>query len=145
MGHKVDSFQSNDGVLFTSEEAMLIHEATVDLQEEFPNLKMQIPYIIANVNRIAAILAPIHALNERPVVLPSAARQYMPCPASGQAPPVRHRNVGWCHARQHSDQMTCGRCDLTWDVNDSSPPPCRTTTSLVQPVAALVLDRDTHG
>lgn len=65
MGHKVESFQSNDGVLFGSEEAMLIHEATVDLQQEFPNIRFQIPYIVANIDRIAAILAPIHALNVR--------------------------------------------------------------------------------
>ena len=29
-----------------------------------------------------------------------------------------------CQARQASDQMTCARCSLTWDVNDPSPPLC---------------------
>lgn len=31
-----------------------------------------------------------------------------------------------CKARQHSDQMICGRCRLTWDVNDLDPPKCLT-------------------
>jgi hypothetical protein len=30
-----------------------------------------------------------------------------------------------CQARQYSDQMLCGRCDLAWDVNDHQPPECR--------------------
>lgn len=30
-----------------------------------------------------------------------------------------------CHARQHSDQMLCGRCGLAWDVNDPEPPACK--------------------
>ena len=29
-----------------------------------------------------------------------------------------------CHARQYSDQMQCGKCGLTWDVNDPEPPKC---------------------
>jgi len=29
-----------------------------------------------------------------------------------------------CQARQHSDQMLCGRCGLAWDVSDPSPPQC---------------------
>lgn len=29
-----------------------------------------------------------------------------------------------CQARQHSDQMMCGPCNLAWDVNDPEPPPC---------------------
>lgn len=32
-----------------------------------------------------------------------------------------------CEARQYSDQMTCGRCGLAWDVNDPDPPACRRT------------------
>lgn len=30
-----------------------------------------------------------------------------------------------CKARQHSDQMQCGRCGLAWDVNDPESPACR--------------------
>lgn len=59
MGKKVESFQSNDGVLFGSEYEMLRHEATTALVEEFPQLKMQIPFIMQNVDRIAEILQPI--------------------------------------------------------------------------------------
>ncbi len=29
-----------------------------------------------------------------------------------------------CTARQVSDQMRCEVCDLTWDTNDTDPPPC---------------------
>ena len=29
-----------------------------------------------------------------------------------------------CSARQHSDQMCCGRCGLAWDMNDPDPPAC---------------------
>lgn len=32
-----------------------------------------------------------------------------------------------CEAKQYSDQMCCGRCGLTWDVNDPEPPKCLTT------------------
>ena len=30
-----------------------------------------------------------------------------------------------CQARQHSDQMVCDACGLTWDMNDPEPPKCR--------------------
>jgi hypothetical protein len=30
-----------------------------------------------------------------------------------------------CKARQYSDQMLCGTCNLAWDVNDPEPPECR--------------------
>lgn len=63
MGNKVESFQSADGVLFGSEYEMLVHEATSALVEEFPQLKMQIPFIIGNVDRIAEILQPIGSHN----------------------------------------------------------------------------------
>lgn len=29
-----------------------------------------------------------------------------------------------CAARQYSDQMHCAACRLTWDTNDTDPPPC---------------------
>lgn len=29
-----------------------------------------------------------------------------------------------CQARQYSDQMSCAKCGLTWDVNDPEPPIC---------------------
>lgn len=30
-----------------------------------------------------------------------------------------------CAARQYSDQMTCHKCGLVWDMNDPEPPECR--------------------
>lgn len=30
-----------------------------------------------------------------------------------------------CKAVQHSDQMVCESCGLTWDMNDPSPPKCK--------------------
>lgn len=29
-----------------------------------------------------------------------------------------------CNSRQHSEQIHCKRCNLTWDVNDPQPPKC---------------------
>lgn len=29
-----------------------------------------------------------------------------------------------CEARQYSDQMSCHRCGLVWDMNDPEPPEC---------------------
>jgi hypothetical protein len=29
-----------------------------------------------------------------------------------------------CEAKQFSDQMSCARCGMVWDVNDSHPPRC---------------------
>lgn len=29
-----------------------------------------------------------------------------------------------CEARQHSDQMICHKCGLSWDTNDPDPPEC---------------------
>lgn len=29
-----------------------------------------------------------------------------------------------CQARQVSDELQCGKCGLTWDVNDPDPPSC---------------------
>lgn len=30
-----------------------------------------------------------------------------------------------CYARQYGDQMQCGKCGLTWDINDPEPPSCK--------------------
>lgn len=30
-----------------------------------------------------------------------------------------------CKARQYSDSMWCRHCDLIWDMNDPTPPPCK--------------------
>lgn len=30
-----------------------------------------------------------------------------------------------CSAVQQSDEMFCAKCNLRWDVNDTSPPECR--------------------
>jgi ribosomal protein S27AE len=38
-----------------------------------------------------------------------------------------------CQARQHSDQMLCGRCGLGWDVNDPDPPACSPTERRLAP------------
>jgi hypothetical protein len=29
-----------------------------------------------------------------------------------------------CRARQYNDQMICGPCGLSWDINDPLPPKC---------------------
>lgn len=43
-----------------------------------------------------------------------------------------------CQARQHSDQMTCSACDITWDMNDRNPPNCRPTPKRSSCRAAMV-------
>lgn len=30
-----------------------------------------------------------------------------------------------CHATQHSDEMNCTKCHISWDVNDPRPPACK--------------------
>ncbi len=43
-----------------------------------------------------------------------------------------------CKARQVSDQMSCGRCGLVWDVNDSDPPKCLIAVEIaIKDVAAV--------
>lgn len=39
-----------------------------------------------------------------------------------------------CKAIQHSDQMVCESCGLTWDMNDPSPPVCRVPLPVVKTV-----------
>lgn len=31
-----------------------------------------------------------------------------------------------CKARRQGDEMHCGRCGLTWDINDENRPRCKT-------------------
>jgi hypothetical protein len=38
-----------------------------------------------------------------------------------------------CEGTQFSDQMRCLRCAMTWDTNDSDPPPCPKTGHLARP------------
>lgn len=57
MGKQVESWQSDDGKLFSSQEDMVRHEITVALTEEFPQLKVQIPFIMAKADRFAKIMA----------------------------------------------------------------------------------------
>jgi len=49
-----------------------------------------------------------------------------------------------CQARQHSDQMHCAKCRLTWDANDPDPPVCRVEVkATVTAPGFTVLDRST--
>lgn len=48
-----------------------------------------------------------------------------------------------CRARQYADQMSCGACGLTWDVNDPDPPTCRPIDGRVKaakPIETDILD-----
>jgi dihydrofolate reductase len=42
-----------------------------------------------------------------------------------------------CSAKQFSDQMVCGKCALTWDVNDPEPPVCVAVEPQVIMIAAM--------
>lgn len=66
MGKKVESYQSNDGKLFGNERDMLLHEAEIALTEEFPQLRVSIPVIMKNANRIAEIMAAIGSHTPEP-------------------------------------------------------------------------------
>lgn len=35
-----------------------------------------------------------------------------------------------CEALQYSDQMICGQCGLSWDINDPAPPSCKIISKL---------------
>lgn len=37
------------------------------------------------------------------------------------------KKISGCEAKQYSDQMICGACGLSWDVNDQEPPDCKKT------------------
>lgn len=37
-----------------------------------------------------------------------------------------------CKVIQHSDQMVCKSCGLTWDINDPSPPSCGLRSTAVE-------------
>ena len=100
MGKKVESFQSNDGVLFGSEYEMLVHEATTSLVEEFPQLKMQIPFIMQNVDRIAAIL---HSIGSH-TLPPEGSHTIV---QSTRAEDGSHYISGW------SEQEDRGGCDCS--------------------------------
>lgn len=117
MGKQVESWQSDDGKLFSSQEDMVRHEITVALTEEFPQLKVQIPFIMAKADRFAKIMAKM---------APFIKKDH----PSGPGKPPAHMGLpvdasGRCHVMQYSDQMICHTCNLTWDTNDSSPPACR--------------------
>lgn len=43
-----------------------------------------------------------------------------------------------CDIHQHSDQMKCHRCNLTWDTNDPDPPKCSYPLVQVKIDAGLV-------
>lgn len=46
-----------------------------------------------------------------------------------------------CKAIQHSDQMVCESCGLTWDMNDPSPPVCGLPRTVVLRSTAVALYR----
>ena len=48
-----------------------------------------------------------------------------------------------CEAKQHSDQMVCAKCQLTWDMNDPHPPDCRQMTDTENLLKRL--ETDTKG
>lgn len=65
MGKKVNSYQSDDGVLFPDERSMVLHEIEVALTEEFPRLRIQIGDIMASVDRISEIVSPLIVLRQK--------------------------------------------------------------------------------
>lgn len=112
MGKKVESYQSDDGKLFKTEEAMLLHEAQIALTEEFPTLKINVPFIMENAERISALLellASYYAKNH-PAVVPETTLTTLRAA---------------CEAVQKSDSMVCMNCDQAWDMNDPFPPACK--------------------
>ncbi len=44
-----------------------------------------------------------------------------------------------CKARQFSDQMSCDRCGLVWDLNDDDPPECKTDRQLSEEIGRAAL------
>lgn len=88
MGKKVESYQSDDGKLFQTEEGMLRHEAETAIREEFPNLKMSLPLIMDNAKRISEIMEHLAsyyrknhpALPAHTTLEPSAQPKWDACP-----------------------------------------------------------------
>ena len=46
--------------------------------------------------------------------------------------------VRQCNAKQSSDSVVCHRCNLVWDVNDPTPPSCKSDEELNEPVVINV-------
>lgn len=120
MGKKVESYLSDDGKLFTSERDMVLHEIEIALGEDFPELRVQMPLIMKSIDRITAIVQPLHILHMKNHPEPAPETTLRPEPP--------------CFARQSADRMTCRRCNLVWDTNDPAPPACK-------PIAAPVARR----
>lgn len=121
MGKKVESFLSDDGVLFTDEYAMLKHEATIAITQEFPELKISMGTIMPKAERLAEILEPLatycrinHPRDPEPETTLEVVRAQ-------------------CKAVQYSDMMECKDCDQRWDTNDSFPPPCKPPVAVEKP------------
>ena len=116
MAMKVESYKSSSGRLFLTEEAAVRHDAMELLIEAVPELALIRPRIEANLNAIAAATAQVHSLR---------LKNHPEAPAENHPEVVATTLRERCGAVQHSDQMTCAGCNLTWDVNDPLPPACK--------------------
>lgn len=65
MAMKVESYKSNSGKLFLTEEAAVRHDAIEMLIEAVPELALIRPKIEANLNAIAAATAQVHTLRSK--------------------------------------------------------------------------------
>lgn len=50
-----------------------------------------------------------------------------------------------CQARQVSDQMSCHKCGLVWDINDPEPPQCLTNHQREIRKMYQILNHSTYG
>lgn len=79
MGTKIESWKSNDGVLFTDEKAMVLHEINITIGEEFPDLKIVLPSLMKNALRLSEIMQPLLAFipKDHPEVEPKTTPTFM--------------------------------------------------------------------
>lgn len=130
MATKVESWKAEDGTLHPTELTCVRYEVLNRLFKELPQLKVCRDVFSEDSEVICEILAPLVAAHakdhpevpEKTTLKPSDKPKWNTC-------------ANACQAVQHSDQMSCDRCNLTWDTNDSSPPACRKDFPAVNPKA----------
>lgn len=107
---KVESYQSEDGKFHATEIEAVRHEVLNALWLAVPMLRDRKMIVEEHIDKIAELLQPLAAI--------------VPKNHPEESGKTTLSSTG-CLAVQHSDQMLCAVCNLTWDTNDSARPACR--------------------
>lgn len=131
MATKVESYKSDSGRLFLTEEAAVRHDAMERIIEAVPELALIRLRIEGNLDAIAQATAPLVSLKAKnhPETQPKTTLRPSDKPRWNACQPLQEVEFttvrARCTAVQMSDSMVCENCNLTWDVNDPFPPACK--------------------